>query len=50
MIFSIHKQAQTHITGEEITTQDWCWVDADGNQVAHSDLDFRETVMPMFNE
>ncbi len=27
--------------------QDWCWVDEDGNQVAHSDLDFRETVMPM---
>ena len=33
-------------TGEETTTQDWCWVDEDGNQVAHSDLDFRETVMP----
>ena len=27
-------------------TQDWCWIDADGNQVAHSDLDFRETIMP----
>ena len=27
-------------------TQDWCWIDADGNQVAHSDLDFRESVMP----
>ena len=27
-------------------TQDWCWVDADGNQVAHSDLSFREDVMP----
>ena len=25
-------------------TSDWCWVDSDGNQVAHSDLDFRETV------
>lgn len=35
------------ITGEETTMQDWCWVDEDGNQVAHSDLDFRETVMPM---
>ena len=34
------------ITGEETTMQDWCWVDEDGNQVAHSDLDFRETVMP----
>ena len=28
-------------------TQDWCWIDADGNQVAHSDLDFRETIMPI---
>ena len=27
-------------------TQDWCWVDADGVQVAHSDLAFREKVMP----
>ena len=33
-------------TGGETVTQDWCWVDADGNQVAHSDLDFRESVMP----
>ena len=32
-------------------TQDWCWVDEDGVQVAHSDLDFRETVMPeLMNE
>ena len=28
-------------------TQDWCWIDADGNQVAHSDLDFRESIMPI---
>jgi hypothetical protein len=34
-------------TGQETTTQDWCWVDEDGNQVAHSDLDFRENVMPI---
>ena len=27
-------------------TQDWCWVDENGVQVAHSDLDFRETVFP----
>jgi hypothetical protein len=27
-------------------TQDWCWVDADGVQVAHSDLSFRENIMP----
>jgi hypothetical protein len=27
-------------------TQDWCWVDEDGVQVAHSDLNFRESVMP----
>ena len=33
-------------TGGETVTQDWCWVDEDGNQVAHSDLDFRESVMP----
>ena len=33
-------------TGGETVIQDWCWVDADGNQVAHSDLDFRESVMP----
>ena len=33
-------------TGEEITTQDWCWVDSNGVEVAHSDLDFRETIMP----
>ena len=33
-------------TGEEITTQDWYWVDEEGNQVASSDLDFRERIMP----
>tara|TARA_B110001450_G_scaffold95018_1_gene90119 strand:- start:174 stop:1415 length:1242 start_codon:yes stop_codon:yes gene_type:complete len=33
-------------TGGETITQDWCWVDEDGVQVAHSDLDFRESVMP----
>ena len=27
-------------------TQDWCWVDSNGVQVAHSDLSFREKVMP----
>jgi len=38
-------------TGEEVTTQDWCWVDENGVQVAHSDLDFRETVLPsLMNE
>jgi len=31
-------------TGEETTISDWCWVDEDGNEVGHSDLDFRETV------
>jgi len=34
------------ITGEETITQDWCWINANGEQVAHSDLDFRETVLP----
>tara|TARA_Y100000389_G_scaffold197452_1_gene232083 strand:+ start:202 stop:1395 length:1194 start_codon:yes stop_codon:yes gene_type:complete len=28
-------------------TQDWCWIDENGVQVAHSDLNFRERVMPM---
>tara|TARA_B110000977_G_scaffold175435_1_gene230190 strand:- start:128 stop:1357 length:1230 start_codon:yes stop_codon:yes gene_type:complete len=31
-------------TGEE--TQDWIWKDEDGNQVASSDLDFRENIFP----
>ena len=33
-------------TGQETTTQDWYWVDEAGNQVAYSDLDFRERIMP----
>ncbi len=38
-------------TGQEVTTQDWYWVDEDGNQVASSDLDFRERIMPeLMNE
>jgi hypothetical protein len=27
-------------------TQDWIWKDVDGNQVASSDLDFRENILP----
>ena len=40
---------QTSISpyGGETVTQDWCWVDENGVQVAHSDLDFRERVMPI---
>ena len=41
-----YTQTSTDPYGGETTTQDWCWVDEDGNQVAHSDLDFRESVMP----
>lgn len=38
-------------TGQEITTQDWYWLDEDGTQVASSDLDFRERIMPsLMNE
>ena len=38
-------------TGNEIVTQDWYWVDEDGTQVASSDLDFRERIMPeLMNE
>ena len=36
----------TETTTEGVTTQDWIWRDADGNQVASSDLDFRERIMP----
>ena len=36
----------TETTTEGATTQDWIWRDADGNQVASSDLDFRERIMP----
>jgi len=43
---------QTNELGD--TINDWCWVDADGNEVAHSDLAFRENVFPSlmnrFNE
>ena len=28
-------------------THDWCWIDENGVQVAHSDLSFRENIMPM---
>ena len=31
-------------TGEEIQRTDWYWVDEDGNRVADSDLEFRNTV------
>jgi len=31
-------------TGEEIERSDWYWVDSDGNRVADSDLEFRNTV------
>ena len=36
----------TETTTEGDTTYDWIWRDADGNQVASSDLDFRERIMP----
>ena len=36
----------TETTTEGVTTQDWIWRDEDGNQVASSDLDFRERIMP----
>ena len=39
------------MTGDSVTTQDWYWVDEEGNQVASSDLDFRERIMPgLMNE
>ena len=43
--YSDHFTTYTDITtGEE--TQDWIWKDEDGNQVASSDLDFRENIFP----
>ena len=41
-----YTQTSTDAYGGETVTQDWCWIDADGNQVSHSDLDFRESVLP----
>ena len=37
----------TQTTANGDTTQDWCWVDPNGNEVAHSDLAFRENVYPL---
>ncbi len=34
-------------TGEEVTTQDWYWLDDNGDVVADTDLEFREKIMPM---
>lgn len=41
-----YTQTSTDPYGNEIVTQDWYWIDEDGNQVASSDLDFRERIMP----
>tara|TARA_B110000977_G_scaffold192733_1_gene266641 strand:+ start:198 stop:1388 length:1191 start_codon:yes stop_codon:yes gene_type:complete len=41
-----YTQTSTDPYGGETVTQDWCWVDENGVQVAHSDLDFRERIMP----
>ena len=36
----------TETTTDGVTTQDWIWRDENGVQVASSDLDFRERIMP----
>ena len=41
-----YTQTSTTPYGGETVSQDWCWVDENGVQVAHSDLDFRENIMP----
>jgi len=41
-----YTQTSTDPYGGETVTQDWCSVDENGVQVAHSDLDFRERIMP----
>ena len=46
-----YTQTSTTPYGGETVSQDWCWVDENGVQVAHSDLDFRERIMPgLMNE
>ena len=46
-----YTQTSTTPYGGNTVTQDWCWVDENGVQVAHSDLDFRERIMPgLMNE
>ena len=37
----------TQTTENGDTTSDWCWVDPNGKEVAHSDLAFRENVFPL---
>ena len=41
-----YTQTSTDPYGNEVVTQDWYWVDEAGNQVASSDLDFRENIFP----
>lgn len=46
-----YTQTSTDPQGNEIITQDWYWINEEGETVASSDLDFRERVMPgLMNE
>lgn len=39
-------QLITYTDNEGVVTQDWIWTDEDGNIVAYTDLQFRESCMP----
>ena len=41
-----YTQTNDNPYGGTTVSQDWCWIDENGVQVAHSDLDFRENIMP----
>ena len=41
-----YEQTSTDPYGNEVVTQDWYWINEEGEQVASSDLDFRERIMP----
>jgi len=42
-----YTQTSTDPYGNEIVTQDWYWINEEGETIASSDLDFRERIMPM---
>ena len=46
-----YTQTSTDPYGNEVVTQDWYWINEEGETIASSDLDFRERIMPgLMNE
>jgi hypothetical protein len=41
-----YTQTSTDPYGNQIVVQDWYWINEEGEQIASSDLDFRERIMP----